>query len=29
MGIALQLIEQHQGMIAAKVFGRLTVNAFL
>ena len=29
MGIALQLIEQHQGMIAAEVFDRLTVNAFL
>lgn len=29
MGIALQLIEQHQGMIAAEVFDRVTVNAFL
>lgn len=29
MRIALQLIEQHQGMIAAEVFDRLRVNAFL
>ena len=29
MGIALQLIEQHQGMIAAEVFDRLIANVFL
>ena len=29
MGIALQLIEQHQGMIAVEVFDRLTANVFL